>query len=96
VVEWLARGRTQAEIAEKLTISPRTAETHRTNILRKLDLKCSADITSTPFSAVSSRPRSSGWLLPAAYGLRRDEYGRGNADTTEDPDRQHEHGRISS
>jgi DNA-binding CsgD family transcriptional regulator len=36
---------TYAEIADKLTISPRTAETHRTNLMRKLDLKTSADIT---------------------------------------------------
>ncbi len=45
VLELLARGASYAEIAEKLTISPRTAETHRTNIMRKLDLKTSADIT---------------------------------------------------
>jgi DNA-binding NarL/FixJ family response regulator len=45
VLELLARGATYAEIADKLIISPRTAETHRTNILRKLDLKSSADIT---------------------------------------------------
>ena len=45
VLEWLARGLTYTEIADKLTISPRTAETHRTNLMRKLDLKTSADIT---------------------------------------------------
>jgi len=45
VLAWLARGLTYAEIADKLTISPRTAETHRTNLMRKLDLKTSADIT---------------------------------------------------
>lgn len=45
VLELLARGMSYAEIAEKLTISPRTAETHRTNVMRKLDLKTSADIT---------------------------------------------------
>jgi two-component system, NarL family, response regulator NreC len=45
VLEWLARGLTYAEIADKLTISPRTAETHRTNLMRKLDLKTTADIT---------------------------------------------------
>jgi two-component system response regulator NreC len=44
VLELLARGMTYAEIAEKLTISPRTAETHRTNILRKLDLKTQTDV----------------------------------------------------
>jgi DNA-binding NarL/FixJ family response regulator len=45
VLEWLARGASYAEIAEKLTISPRTAETHRTNLMRKLDLKTQTDIT---------------------------------------------------
>src|SRR5262249_14805599 len=34
VLELLARGASYTEIAEKLTISPRTAETHRTNIMR--------------------------------------------------------------
>jgi DNA-binding NarL/FixJ family response regulator len=45
VLELLARGLTYAEIADRLTISPRTAETHRTNLMRKLDLKTQADIT---------------------------------------------------
>jgi DNA-binding NarL/FixJ family response regulator len=45
VLELLARGATYTEIADKITISPRTAETHRTNIMRKLDLKATADIT---------------------------------------------------
>jgi DNA-binding NarL/FixJ family response regulator len=45
VLEWLARGLTYAEIGDKLTISPRTAETHRTNLMRKLDLRTQAEIT---------------------------------------------------
>jgi DNA-binding NarL/FixJ family response regulator len=45
VLELLARGMSYAEIAEKLTISPRTAETHRTNLMRKLNLKTQSDIT---------------------------------------------------
>jgi two-component system, NarL family, response regulator NreC len=45
VLELVARGASYAEIADKLTISPRTAETHRTNLMRKLDLRTSADIT---------------------------------------------------
>ena len=45
VLELVARGASYAEIAEKLTISPRTAETHRTNLMRKLELKTTADIT---------------------------------------------------
>jgi DNA-binding NarL/FixJ family response regulator len=45
VLELLARGATYADIADKLTISPRTAETHRTNIMRKLELTSQSDIT---------------------------------------------------
>jgi DNA-binding NarL/FixJ family response regulator len=45
VLELLARGMTYAEIAGKLIISPRTAETHRANLMRKLDLKTQTDIT---------------------------------------------------
>jgi DNA-binding NarL/FixJ family response regulator len=45
VLELVARGASYAEIGDKLTISPRTAETHRTNLMRKLDLKTTADIT---------------------------------------------------
>jgi DNA-binding NarL/FixJ family response regulator len=44
VLELLARGLTYAEIADKLTISPRTAETHRTNLMRKLDLTSQSDL----------------------------------------------------
>lgn len=45
VLALLARGATYTEIADKLIISPRTAETHRTNVIRKLDLKTPADLT---------------------------------------------------
>ena len=40
----LAFGHTNAEIAEKLFISERTVETHRTNLLGKLDLKSRAEL----------------------------------------------------
>jgi DNA-binding NarL/FixJ family response regulator len=39
VLRLLANGRTDREIAEALTISPRTAETHVAAILRKLDVR---------------------------------------------------------
>lgn len=38
VLQHLARGYTYAEIADRLTISPRTVETHTSNVLRKLQL----------------------------------------------------------
>ena len=38
IVQLLAEGLTNKEVATKLNISVKTAETHRTNIMRKLDL----------------------------------------------------------
>ncbi|MCI0568551.1 MAG: LuxR C-terminal-related transcriptional regulator, partial [Acidobacteria bacterium] len=37
VVQLVAEGRTNKEVATTLNISVKTAETHRTNIMRKLD-----------------------------------------------------------
>ena len=39
-----AEGHSNAEIASRLSISPRTAEMHRANALRKLGLKSTADL----------------------------------------------------
>ena len=44
VLQLAAEGHSNAEIAEKLFISPRTAETHRTNLLRKLGLQTQTDL----------------------------------------------------
>jgi two-component system, NarL family, response regulator NreC len=38
VMQLTAQGQTNAEIASRLFISPRTVETHRTNLMHKLDL----------------------------------------------------------
>ena len=40
----LAQGYTNVEVGQKLCISDRTVETHRTNIMTKLDLKSRADL----------------------------------------------------
>jgi len=44
VCRLLAYGHTNAEVAEQLYISNRTVETHRTNIMSKLDLKNRAEL----------------------------------------------------
>jgi DNA-binding NarL/FixJ family response regulator len=44
VLRLLALGHTNNEIAKLLSVSPRTVEGHRTNVLRKLGLKTRADL----------------------------------------------------
>jgi len=44
VLSLLAYGHTNGEIGQKLSVSERTVETHRTNILAKLDLTSRADL----------------------------------------------------
>ena len=44
VLELIARGKSNREIADTLFISVRTAESHRANILSKLNLKGTADL----------------------------------------------------
>lgn len=44
VLHLVAEGHTSAEIAQRLTISPRTAEIHRTNLMRKLDLHSQTEL----------------------------------------------------
>jgi DNA-binding NarL/FixJ family response regulator len=44
VVQLLAGGQTSKQVASKLKISVKTAETHRTNIMRKLDIHSVTDL----------------------------------------------------
>jgi two-component system, NarL family, response regulator NreC len=44
VLQLAAQGLGNAEIGERLTISPRTAETHRANLLRKLGLQTQTEL----------------------------------------------------
>lgn len=44
VLQLAAEGLTTAEIAKKLFISPRTVETHRANLMRKLNLHTQTDL----------------------------------------------------
>jgi len=44
VLQLVAEGYTSVQIAEKLFISPRTAETHRSNLMAKLGLHIQADL----------------------------------------------------
>jgi DNA-binding CsgD family transcriptional regulator len=45
VIQLLAEGKTSKEVAVTLNLSIKTAETHRTNLMRKLDLHSVADLT---------------------------------------------------
>ena len=45
IVQLLAEGKSNKEVALALSISVKTAETHRTNLMRKLDLHSVADLT---------------------------------------------------
>jgi two-component system response regulator NreC len=44
VLQLAAEGKTSGEIATALFISPRTAETHRANLMRKLNLRSQTDL----------------------------------------------------
>jgi len=45
VIQLLAEGKTSKEVAITLNLSVKTAETHRTNLMRKLGLHSVADLT---------------------------------------------------
>lgn len=45
VMEMLARGMTNREVAEHLEISPKTVDTHRGHVMKKLKLRNNADLT---------------------------------------------------
>lgn len=44
VFQMVAQGDSNTDIADKLSISPRTVETHRANMMRKLGLKTQTDV----------------------------------------------------
>jgi two-component system response regulator NreC len=49
IIRLVSQGLSNKEIAKKIFISPRTADTHRTNIMRKLDLHNVAEIVRFAF-----------------------------------------------
>lgn len=49
IIKLVSNGFTNKEMAEKLFISPRTADTHRTNLMRKLNLHNVAEIVRFAF-----------------------------------------------
>jgi DNA-binding NarL/FixJ family response regulator len=44
IVQYVAQGLSHTEIGEKISISPRTVDTHRTNIMRKLEVRSIAEL----------------------------------------------------
>jgi two-component system, NarL family, nitrate/nitrite response regulator NarL len=44
IVTYIAKGLSHTEIGEKLCISPRTVDTHRTNLMRKLEVNSIAEL----------------------------------------------------
>ncbi len=44
IVQLVAEGRSTKELADRLGISPKTAETHRTNLMRKLNLHSVSEV----------------------------------------------------
>lgn len=49
IIRLVSQGLSNKEIAEKLFISPRTADTHRTNVMKKLDLHNVAELVRFAF-----------------------------------------------
>jgi DNA-binding NarL/FixJ family response regulator len=44
IIQLLAEGNSTKEVAVALSISPKTAETHRSNIMRKLDIHSTSEL----------------------------------------------------
>lgn len=44
ILQLTAEGNTSSQIAERLSISPRTVEKHRSNLMHKLDLHAQSDV----------------------------------------------------
>lgn len=44
IISYIAKGMSHTEIGERLFISPRTVDTHRTNLMRKLEVKSIAEL----------------------------------------------------
>jgi two-component system response regulator NreC len=61
VLQLAAEGRSNAEIAQRLFISPRTAETHRANLMRKMGIHSQAELIHYAFQSglvpVTGAPR---------------------------------------
>jgi two-component system, NarL family, response regulator NreC len=68
VLQLKAEGRTTAEIAQRLFISPRTVEIHRTNFMRKLGLRSQTDVIR--FALSRGLLADAGSIGPAEQGFQ--------------------------
>jgi DNA-binding NarL/FixJ family response regulator len=58
ILQLASEGLSNSEIAKKLFISPRTAETHRANLMRKLNLHSQTNLVRYAIRKKSFRPES--------------------------------------
>jgi DNA-binding NarL/FixJ family response regulator len=66
VLHLVAEGLTSGEIAGRLFISPRTAESHRANLMRKLGLRSRTELVRFAFQRGIVPLETSGALIPSA------------------------------
>jgi len=59
ILDYIADGFNNSQIAEKLFISARTVETHRTNIMQKLDIHDAANLVRFALSKKRKPPSTS-------------------------------------
>jgi DNA-binding CsgD family transcriptional regulator len=56
VLALIAQGQSNAEIAQVLNLSAKTADNHRTNIMRKLDVHSTAELVAFAFRQGMAEP----------------------------------------
>jgi len=63
ILEYISKEFTNKEIASKLFISPRTVDTHRRNLLLKLDVKNTAGLVRYYYNVLNNSQRKAAYLI---------------------------------